>query len=127
MRVKTMVISLGAPLYALTIATLAAQATNAGPAAPITSSGPGASDGILEFSHENDAFIYSDRDFTSGLRLSYTTPNYADWSAVPLVPAWYGNFFDGISLLGDSSAVVAGGIYAQQNMYTPNDNTLYHL
>jgi hypothetical protein len=103
---------------------LAAQTANPGPAGPVTNSATGSAGGILELSHENDAFIFSDRDFTAGTRLAYTTPNYADWPALSLVPSWYGNFFDRISLIDDTSAVVAAGVYAQQNLYTPNNNNL---
>jgi lipid A 3-O-deacylase len=82
--------------------------------------------GIWELSHENDVFIYSDRDYTSGLRLAYTTPNYQNWSDVPgcFNYSVIGGFIDRISLIDDSAATNAVGVYAAQNIYTPNDLTL---
>jgi hypothetical protein len=122
MRAKIFVILLGASLGALAIPSLAAQTTGASPVAPAPGAASGLpSGGILEATHENDWFVFSDRDFTGGLRLAYTTQNYQDWSAVPLVPGWYGNLFDRISLIGDRNAVDAGGFYTQLNMYTPNN------
>ena len=80
--------------------------------------------GIWELSHENDWFIHDDRDFTSGLRLAYTTPNYRSWEQVPLVPTGVGNLFNSISMIDDDWATVAAGAYVQLNMYTPSDLTL---
>ncbi|HVU37009.1 MAG TPA: lipid A deacylase LpxR family protein [Opitutales bacterium] len=78
-------------------------------------------EGIWELSHENDWFIHSDRDFTSGLRLAYTTPNFREWKDVPLVPVAVGNMFDQVSFISGDWATVAAGVYVQQNMYTPDD------
>ncbi len=124
MATKTGNFWMGLILSLLALPSLSAQTTNAGPVMPALHAAPAFPDGIWELSHENDWFIYSDRDFTAGLRLAYTTPNYPDWAAVPLVPAASGNFFNRLSLLDDRQAVVAGGIYAQQNLYTPNKSNL---
>jgi lipid A 3-O-deacylase len=83
---------------------------------------PGFPAGLWELSHENDWFIYSDRDYTGGLRLAYTTPNYATWSQVPIAPAWLGSFFDRFNGLNGVDSVVAAALYAQLNIYTPNDS-----
>jgi hypothetical protein len=93
-----------------------------GAAVPATANnGPGFPAGIWELSHENDWFIYSDRDYTGGLRLAYTTPNYSTWSQVPLSPTGLGSLFDQINGISDADSVVAAAVYAQLNIYTPND------
>ncbi len=91
-------------------------------AVPITQDNiPGFPRGIWELSHENDWFVYSDRDYTGGVRLAYTTPNYSTWENVPLMPKSMGSFFDRFNGLGDTDSVVAAALYAQINIYTPND------
>jgi hypothetical protein len=82
---------------------------------------PGFPSGIWELSHENDWFIYSDRDYTGGVRLAYTTPNYSTWSKVPLALACVGSFFDQINCISDVDSVVAAAAYVQLSIYTPND------
>ncbi len=119
-------------LALLGLTALAAQAqTTSGTTAPTPGNSPTAANytpkfphGIWELSHENDWFIYSDRDYTGGLRLAYTTPNYRDWSQVPLVPGAYGQFFNNISLINDDWATVAAAAYAQINIYTPDDQKI---
>ncbi len=96
-----------------------------GAAAPENAKGaeyaPAFPSGIWELSHENDWFIHDDRDFTSGLRLAYTTPNYRSWEQVPLVPVGLGDWFNSISFINDEWASVAAGASVQLNMYTPSD------
>jgi len=77
--------------------------------------------GLWELSHENDWFIFSDRDYTGGIRLAYTSPNYSSWSKVPLSPTWIGALFDRINGISESDSVVAAAMYAQLNIYTPDD------
>ncbi len=79
--------------------------------------------GIWVLTHENDWFLYSDRDYTGGLRLAYTTPNASDWSHLPS-PVWLGKMFDGISLIGSPGTQDAVGVYANLNIYTPDILTL---
>ncbi len=82
--------------------------------------------GIWELTHENDWFIFSDRDYTGGVRLAYTSPNYGDWSQVPGFYGLkcFGEAIDCLSFIDDSSATDAAGEYAQINIYTPNDQKL---
>jgi len=104
--------------------------TNTTPATPVTAAqnyAPKFPAGIWELSHENDWFIFSDRDYTGGLRLAYTSPNYSDWAEVPSVfglKNYFGGTIDRLSLIDDSSAVDASAEYAQINIYTPNDQKL---
>ena len=75
--------------------------------------------GIWSLTHENDWFIYSDRDYTGGVRLAYTTPNASDWSHLP-ASAWLGGIFDQASFIGSPGAQDAVGAYANINIYTPD-------
>ncbi len=79
--------------------------------------------GIWNLTHENDWFIYSDRDFTGNLRLAYTTPNASDWSHLP-APSWLGTAFNHFSFIDSTTAQDAVGAYANLNMYTPDVLTL---
>ena len=79
--------------------------------------------GIWVLTHENDWFLYSDRDYTGGLRLAYTTPNASDWSHLP-VAGWLGSAFNHVSLIDSSAAQDAIGAYANLNIYTPDILTL---
>src|SRR5471032_2317784 len=103
--------------------------TNTTPATPVTAAqnyAPKFPAGIWELSHENDWFVFSDRDYTGGLRLAYTSPNYSDWSQVP---SFFGykdieNAIDRLTLISDSSAVDARAESAQINIYTPDNQSI---
>jgi len=94
------------------------------PAATALSPTPQFPAGLWELSHENDWFIYSDRDYTGGLRMAYTTPNYSNWDSIFLIPSGLGNFSDKLSLIDSSWATVSAAIYAQINIYTPEATQL---
>lgn len=111
----------GTGLTLMPAADIASLVSSASAVPATQASPPGFPTGIWELSHENDWFIYSNRDYTGGLRLAYTTPNYSAWSNVPLMPLWMGSFFDRFNGLGDTDSVVAAALYAQINIYTPND------
>jgi hypothetical protein len=80
--------------------------------------------GLLVMTHENDWFFGTDRDFTSSLRMAYTSPNYREWNDVPLVPDFMGAMVDKLSFIHDDWATVGEAMYMQQNMYTPNNETI---
>jgi len=103
-----------------------AASSTATPAPVATDFSPKFPAGIWELSHENDWFVFSDRDYTGGLRLAYTSPNYSDWSKVPGIyePNLIADTIDRLSLIDDSSAVDALGEYAQINIYTPDDQSI---
>ncbi len=124
MRAKISVMLSEVLFSALLLSSLAAQTTNAGPAVPVTGSGPIHLAGFWSFRMKTTGSSTA----TAISRAVCACPTQRrimpDWSAVPLVPAWYGDFFDGISFLDASTAVASAGVYAQQNMYTPNNNNL---
>jgi len=93
-------------------------------AVPAVNDAPQFPAGLWELSHENDWFIYSDRDYTGGLRMAYTTPNYQKWDQVAFVPNALGNFSDKLSLIDNDWATVSAAIYAQINIYTPEATQL---
>jgi lipid A 3-O-deacylase len=95
-------------------------------ATPVAQGATGFPGGIWELSHENDWFIYSDRDYTGGLRLAYTTPNYANWGQVPLAPVALGDLFDKFNFINDPNSVVAAAVVATIQIYTPNDTENPH-
>jgi hypothetical protein len=114
-------------LFALVFAPVLSGQTSATTAAPTNQEyAPRFPAGIWELTHENDWFIFSDRDYTGGLRLAYTTPNYRDWADVP---GWFhyqtlGNFINTISLISEDWATNASGDYAQINIYTPDNQAI---
>ena len=81
-------------------------------------------DGLWLLTHENDWFFGTDRNYTGSVRLVHTTPNFEDWSRIPVVPSFLSAAFDEASLLDDSSSTVAAAYSAQINIYTPNNVTL---
>jgi len=119
--------SLLAVLFTLAFTPSLPGQTTATAAAPITQEyAPRFPAGIWELTHENDWFIFSDRDYTGGLRLAYTTPNYRDWADVP---SWFhiqavGNFVNRISFIDEDWATNSSAEYAQINIYTPDDQSI---
>jgi len=76
--------------------------------------------GALSFYFENDAFTGTDRDYTNGARISWTSPNlkrFSDDTNVGSVAGW----FDDAPGTGDSSYERNVAISIGQSMFTPVD------
>lgn len=76
--------------------------------------------GALTFYFENDAFSSTDRDYTNGVRVSWTSPNLQRFGDDPNAGRIAG-IFDDAPLTGDSSYERNVAISIGQSMFTPVD------
>lgn len=69
---------------------------------------------------ENDAFVGTDRDYTNGFKLTWSTSYEWDQSASHL-PRWSYPFIDRLPFVNDSSTRRAVSVSLGQDIYTPED------
>ncbi len=74
--------------------------------------------GALTFYFENDAFAGTDRDYTNGARISWTSPSLNKFSDDPAAGSVAG-FFDDAPLMGDSGYTRNVAVFIGQSLYTP--------
>ena len=74
----------------------------------------------LTFHWENDAFAGTDRDYTNGFKLTWSTP-YAREQSTPQLPGWSYPFINHLPFVNDPDTLRAVSVSLGQDTYTPED------
>jgi len=77
--------------------------------------------GTSTFYLENDTFTGTDSHYTSGLRLTWVSPDFADYRERPLVPEWGYPLVEKLPFANRSGFHRHMSLCAGQNIYTPED------
>ncbi|WP_395736896.1 lipid A deacylase LpxR family protein [Prosthecobacter sp.] len=76
--------------------------------------------GALTFYFENDAFAGTDRDYTNGARISWTSPSLNKFSDDPAAGNVAG-YFDDAPFMGNSGYTRNVAVFIGQSLFTPNN------
>lgn len=77
--------------------------------------------GTVTLHLENDVFYDTDRGYTQGLKLSWASPDLAEYRDHPFIPAWGASFIERLPLVNQPGYRHCISLAFGQNMYTPND------
>ena len=75
----------------------------------------------FSFYLENDTFADTDRDYTNGTKLSWISPDLADYQENPKIPQWSYPLIDRLPFVNEPGFQRAISISIGQNIYTPED------
>jgi len=70
---------------------------------------------------ENDLFYNTDRQYTHGTKLSWISPDLAEYRENPLIPAWSYPFIEHVPFINEPGDQRSISVSLGQNMYTPEE------
>jgi hypothetical protein len=73
--------------------------------------------------HENDLFANTDCDYTSGVKLSWVSPDLNEYREAGVVPEFIYHISDYLPFINETAIQRNVAINIGQNMYTPEDTT----